>query len=174
MLWMLEWWSPPSTTSPFMGVLVGEDEAVERQGASANLGRASANHPLHCLAIQRWQVAPGWRLHAPIEVASVKKAVWRSVWPLQVYDGGPSDPRQLNLHLWIKPTKINAREAMWSVTEPPKLYGPHAPVIVPKTSDSDACTPDNLRRSVGCPHRTPIQLRLTTHTRINKGVTTTL
>jgi hypothetical protein len=60
------------------------------------------------------------------------------------------------------------------VTEPPKLYGPHAPVIVPKTSDGYACTPDNLRRSVGCPHRTPIQLHLTTHTRINKGVTTTL
>jgi hypothetical protein len=54
------------------------------------------------------------------------------------------------------------------VAEPPKLYGPHAPVIVPKTFDGYACTPDNLRRSVGCPHKTPIQLRLTTHTRINK------
>jgi hypothetical protein len=60
------------------------------------------------------------------------------------------------------------------VAEPPKLYGPHAPVIVSKTSDGYACTPDNLRRSVGCTHRTPIQLHLTTHTRINKGVTTTL
>jgi hypothetical protein len=57
------------------------------------------------------------------------------------------------------------------VAEPHKLYGPHAPVIVPKTSDGYVCTPDNLRRSVGCPHRTPIQLRLTTHTRINKRVT---
>jgi hypothetical protein len=61
-----------------------------------------------------------------------------------------------------------------NVAEPPKLYGPHAPVIVPKTSDSDTCTPNNLRRSVGCPHRTPIKLHLTTHIRINKGVTTTL
>jgi hypothetical protein len=61
-----------------------------------------------------------------------------------------------------------------NVTEPPKLYGPHVPVIVPKTSDSYACTPDNLRRSVGCPHRTSIQLHLTTHNRINKGVTKTL
>jgi hypothetical protein len=60
------------------------------------------------------------------------------------------------------------------VAEPPKLYGPHAPVIVPKTSDGFACTPDNLRRSVGCPCKTSIQLRLTTHTRFNKGVTTTL
>jgi hypothetical protein len=61
-----------------------------------------------------------------------------------------------------------------NVAEPPKLYGPHAPIIVPKTSDGYACTSDNLKRSVGCPRRTPIQLRLTTHTRINKGVTTTL
>jgi hypothetical protein len=61
-----------------------------------------------------------------------------------------------------------------SIIEPPKLYGPHAPVIVPKTSDGYACTPDNLRRSVGCSHKTPIQLHLTTHTRINKGVTTIL
>jgi hypothetical protein len=60
------------------------------------------------------------------------------------------------------------------VAEPPKLYGPYAPVIVPKTSDSYACTPDNLRRSIGCLRRTPIQLRLTTHIRINKGVTTIL
>jgi hypothetical protein len=60
------------------------------------------------------------------------------------------------------------------MAEPPKLYDLHAPVIVPKTSDGYACTPDNLRRSVGCPRRTPIQLCLTTHTRINKGVTTTL
>jgi hypothetical protein len=43
-----------------------------------------------------------------------------------------------------------------AVAEPPKLYGPHAPVTIPKTSDGYACTPDNLRRSVGCPHRTPI------------------
>jgi hypothetical protein len=61
-----------------------------------------------------------------------------------------------------------------SVAEPPRLYDPHALVIVPKTSDGYACTPDNLRRSVGCPRRTPIQPRLTTHTRINKEVTTTL
>jgi hypothetical protein len=61
-----------------------------------------------------------------------------------------------------------------TIAEPPKLCGPHTPVIVPKTSNGYACTPDNLRRSVGCPRRTPIQLRLTTHTRINKGVTTTL
>jgi hypothetical protein len=60
------------------------------------------------------------------------------------------------------------------VAEPPKLYDPHVPVIVPKTSDIYAYTPDNPRRSVGCPRRTPIQLCLTTHNRINKGVTTTL
>jgi hypothetical protein len=73
-----------------------------------------------------------------------------------------------------KLTSLQRRQAPDPVAEPPKLYGPHAPVIVPKTSDCYVCTPDNLRRSVGCPHRTPIQLHLTTHTRINKGVTTTL
>jgi hypothetical protein len=71
-----------------------------------------------------------------------------------------------NLSIWLH---------SWpTIAEPPKLYGPHAPVIVSKTSDGYACTPDNLRRSIGCPRRTPIQLRLTTHTSINKGVTTIL
>jgi ABC-type phosphate transport system permease subunit len=31
------------------------------------------------------------------------------------------------------------------VVEPPKYYGPHAPVIVSKTSDDYACVPQNLR-----------------------------
>jgi hypothetical protein len=35
------------------------------------------------------------------------------------------------------------------VAEPPKLYGPHAPVIVPKTSDGYACVPDNLKSLSG-------------------------
>jgi hypothetical protein len=34
------------------------------------------------------------------------------------------------------------------VTEPPKLLGPHAPVLVSKTSDGYACAPDNLTGSV--------------------------
>jgi hypothetical protein len=34
------------------------------------------------------------------------------------------------------------------VAEPPKLSGPHAPVLVSKTSDSYACAPDNLTGSV--------------------------
>jgi hypothetical protein len=70
--------------------------------------------------------------------------------------------------------RCNDQSNFMVVAEPPKLYSPHAPVIIPKTSDDYACTPDNLRRSIGCPRRTSIQLRLTTHTRINKGVTTTL
>jgi hypothetical protein len=37
------------------------------------------------------------------------------------------------------------------VAEPPKLLGPHAPVLVPKTSDGYACAPDNLTRSVRLP-----------------------
>jgi hypothetical protein len=35
------------------------------------------------------------------------------------------------------------------VAEPPKLYGPHAPVIVPETSDRYACVPDNLKSLSG-------------------------
>jgi hypothetical protein len=35
------------------------------------------------------------------------------------------------------------------VAEPHKLYGPHAPVIVPKTSDDYACVPDNLKSLPG-------------------------
>jgi hypothetical protein len=69
---------------------------------------------------------------------------------------------------------VAGESAEADVTEPPKLYGPHAPIIVPKTFDGYVCTPDNIRRSIGCPHRTPIQLHLTTHTRINKGVSTIL
>jgi hypothetical protein len=34
------------------------------------------------------------------------------------------------------------------VAEPPKLLGPHAPVIVSKASDGYACAPDNLTGSV--------------------------
>jgi hypothetical protein len=34
------------------------------------------------------------------------------------------------------------------VAEPPKLLGPHAPVLVSKTSDCYACAPDNLTGSV--------------------------
>jgi hypothetical protein len=35
-----------------------------------------------------------------------------------------------------------------SVEEPPKLLGPHAPVLVSKTSDGYACAPNNLTGSV--------------------------
>jgi hypothetical protein len=35
-----------------------------------------------------------------------------------------------------------------AVAEPPKLLGPHAPVLVSKTSDCYACAPDNLTGSV--------------------------
>jgi hypothetical protein len=35
------------------------------------------------------------------------------------------------------------------VVEPPNLYCPHAPVIIPKTFDSYACVPNNLRSLSG-------------------------
>jgi hypothetical protein len=42
-------------------------------------------------------------------------------------------------------------EATLRVAEPPKLLGPHAPVLVSKTSDCYACAPDNLTGSVRLP-----------------------
>jgi hypothetical protein len=39
-----------------------------------------------------------------------------------------------------------------AVAEPPKLLGPHAPVLVSKTSDDHACAPDNLIGSVRVSH----------------------
>jgi hypothetical protein len=78
------------------------------------------------------------------------------------------------LVLGEKVPRLIGRDKPVAIAEPPKLYDPHAPVIILKTSDDCACAPDNLRRSVECPQGTPIQLHLTTHTRINKGVTTTL
>jgi hypothetical protein len=53
------------------------------------------------------------------------------------------------------------------VAEPPKLYGPHAPVIVPKTSDSYACVPYNLKSLSGV-LRKPNHLHFTTHTGLTK------
>jgi hypothetical protein len=37
------------------------------------------------------------------------------------------------------------------MAEPPKLLGPHARVLVSKTSDGYACAPDNLKGSVRLP-----------------------
>jgi hypothetical protein len=41
-----------------------------------------------------------------------------------------------------------ARATLPSVAEPPKLLGPHAHVLVPKTLDGYACAPDKLTGSV--------------------------
>jgi hypothetical protein len=35
-----------------------------------------------------------------------------------------------------------------AVVDPPKLYDPHAPILISKTSNSYACVPDNLIGSV--------------------------
>jgi hypothetical protein len=48
----------------------------------------------------------------------------------------------------------NLKKRFWwydIAAEPPKLLGPHAPVLVPKTSDDYACAPDNLTGSVRLP-----------------------
>jgi hypothetical protein len=57
------------------------------------------------------------------------------------------------------------------VAEPPKLYDPHAPVIVPKTSYGYACAPDNLRSLSGVLGKPESSIFYNSH-RINKGVTT--
>jgi hypothetical protein len=48
----------------------------------------------------------------------------------------------------IKDGRYPAGCCVPSVAEPPKLLGPHAPVLVSKTSDGYACAPDNLTGSV--------------------------
>ena len=48
-------------------------------------------------------------------VTLVGKAVRRSVWPLQVDDSEPMDPRELHLVLWIKPTLINGVRCLLGV-----------------------------------------------------------
>jgi hypothetical protein len=57
--------------------------------------------------------------------------------------------------------------------EPPKLYDPHAPVIVPKSSDGYAYAPDNLRSLSGVLKKPKSSTFYNSH-RINRGVTTTL
>jgi hypothetical protein len=59
------------------------------------------------------------------------------------------------------------------VAEPPELYGPHTPVIVPKTSDGYACVPYNLKGLSGVLGKPESSIIYNSH-RINKGVTTTL
>ena len=51
-----------------------------------------------------------------------------------------------------------------SVTEPPKLYGPHAPVIVLKTFDCCTWEPDNPGSLSGVIGGTPNHPYFTTHT----------
>jgi hypothetical protein len=40
------------------------------------------------------------------------------------------------------------RSSYTTVVEPPKLYGRHAHVFIPKTSNDYACVPDNLKEYV--------------------------
>jgi hypothetical protein len=49
--------------------------------------------------------------------------------------------------------RSNIRAWTWvgRVAEPPKLSGPHAPVLVSKTLDGYACVPNNLTGSVRVP-----------------------
>jgi hypothetical protein len=51
----------------------------------------------------------------------------------------------------IRTSTTNKGEGNEVVAEPPKLLGPHAPVLVPRTSDGYACAPNNLTGSVQVP-----------------------
>jgi hypothetical protein len=48
------------------------------------------------------------------------------------------------------PGVVSLQPFQWSpaVAEPPKLLGPHAPILVSKTSDGYACAPNNLAGSI--------------------------
>jgi hypothetical protein len=59
------------------------------------------------------------------------------------------------------------------VAEPPKLYGPHAPIIVSTTSDCCAREPDNIRSLLGVLGKPESSTFYNSH-RINKRVTTIL
>jgi hypothetical protein len=59
------------------------------------------------------------------------------------------------------------------VAEPHKLYGPHAPILLSKTSDGYACVLDNLKSLSGVLGKPESSIIYNSH-RINKGVTTTL
>jgi hypothetical protein len=54
-------------------------------------------------------------------------------------------PKALHLLLYDRQQR---RQSKQSLTEPPKLSGSHAPILVSKTSDGYACTPGNLKGSV--------------------------
>jgi hypothetical protein len=74
--------------------------------------------------------------------------------------------KQLKEGTFISQTK-------YTVVEPPKLYGPYAPVIVSTTSDGYACVPYNLKSLSGVLGKLESSTIYNSH-RINKGVTTTL
>jgi hypothetical protein len=50
----------------------------------------------------------------------------------------------LNVYPFRYVQPLCARYQRFDVVEPPKLLGPHAPILVLKTSDDYACAPDNL------------------------------
>jgi hypothetical protein len=67
-----------------------------------------------------------------------------------------ADPVDLTLNFSPFGIKHQNRRTIWphnpivtqNVAEPPKLLGPHAPILVSKTSDDYACAPNNLIGSV--------------------------
>jgi hypothetical protein len=64
---------------------------------------------------------------------------------------GSSKPQEHGMNACEISLSLMASKSEKPVAEPPKLLGPHAPVLVSKTSDGHACAPDNLTGSVRVP-----------------------
>ena len=96
-----------------MGVLVGEDEVVERWWGVGRLWPQSADRPFTASPSN----GDGWPLDGRCMVGKLVSQLVRRFGgrfgPLQVYDNRPVDPRQLNVVLWIKSTWIKGGEAVW-------------------------------------------------------------
>jgi hypothetical protein len=65
-----------------------------------------------------------------------------SRWGRLLAMGAPDSPVRHRTLSGVPPRQPTVR--VRTVAEPPKLLGPHAPVLVSKTSDGYACAPDNL------------------------------
>jgi hypothetical protein len=58
----------------------------------------------------------------------------------------PRSPKPLFSDVdFVDPPRHHLLHRRPHVAEPPQLYGPHAPVIIPKASDGYTCVTDNLK-----------------------------
>jgi hypothetical protein len=73
-------------------------------------------------------------------------------WEEGVWTYDRATKTNFKMHVWYQYSMHDLPAyGLFCVAEPPKLLGPHAPVLVSKTSDGYACAPDNLTGSVRVP-----------------------